>query len=141
MGLARDGLRGAPADRSEVRSLLRYAAVMSPESKFRRVSRMMAWQLLAGLVLGVLFWELFGKALLSMKYGSVGSSVTCAPDVQRALAEFDSGLRLSALIGALAFVVVVALIRRKLHKRSESGAVVPAETGSKDVAPGPQQGI
>jgi hypothetical protein len=89
---------------------------------------MMAWQLLAGLVLGVLFWELFGKALLSMKYGSVGSSVTCAPDVQRALAEFDSGLRLSALIGALAFVVLVALIRRQLHKRSKSAGAGPSET-------------
>lgn len=101
---------------------------------------MMAWQLLAGLVLGVLFWELFGKALLSMKYGSVGSSVTCSPDVQRALAEFDSGLRLSALIGALAFVVVVALIRRQLRKRSQSKGAAPAETPRNDAAPGPDKG-
>lgn len=100
---------------------------MATESKFRRFSRMMAWQLLAGLVLGVLFWELFGKALLAMKYGSVGSSVTCSPDVQRALAEFDSGLRLSALIGALAFVVLVALIRRQLHKRSKPAGAGPSE--------------
>jgi hypothetical protein len=89
---------------------------------------MMAWQLLAGLVLGVLFWELFGKAFLSMKYGSVGSSVTCSPDVQRALAEFDMGLRLSGLIGALVFVVLVALIRRQLHKRSKAAGKVPSET-------------
>jgi choline-glycine betaine transporter len=93
---------------------------MADESTFRRISRMIAWQLLAGLVLGVLFWELFGQALLSMKYGSVGSSVTCAPDVKRALAEFDSGLRLSAIVGALAFVALLALIRRQLRKRSES---------------------
>jgi choline-glycine betaine transporter len=93
---------------------------MADQTRFRRLLRIVGWQLLAGLVLGVLFWELFGQALLSMKYGSVGSSVTCAPDVQRALAEFDSGLRLSALIGALAFVVLVALIRRQLRKRSKS---------------------
>ena len=99
---------------------------------------MMAWQLLAGLVLGVLFWELFGKALLSMKYGSVGSSVTCAPDVQRALAEFDSGLRLSALIGALAFVVVVALVRRRLHSKSAGAA--PSETPQNAKQPESKQG-
>jgi hypothetical protein len=109
---------------------------MSTESGFRRFMRMMAWQLLAGLVLGVLFWELFGKALLSMKYGSVGSSVTCSPDVQRALAEFDSGLRLSALIGALAFVVVVALIRRQVRKRSKAAAAVPAETQARKIEQG-----
>jgi hypothetical protein len=116
---------------------------MTTESTFRRVSRMIAWQLLAGLVLGVLFWELFGKALLSMKYGSVGSSVTCAPDVQRALSEFDSGLRLSALIGALCFVVVVALIRRQLRKRSKSAgaaASAPSLTSRNDEKPGPEQG-
>jgi len=83
--------------------------------------RSLSIQLLIGLGLGVLIWEFVGRRLLSFKYGSLGSSVTCAPDVDRALAEFDSGLQLSALSGAIGFVVlsfVVKLLWRRRAQRS-----------------------
>jgi hypothetical protein len=81
-----------------------------PSSFWPRV-RTLALELLAGLALGVLFWEAVGRRLLAFKYGSLGSSVTCSPDVDRALAEFDSGLRLSAVVGAVAFTVLAVVVR------------------------------
>ena len=68
-------------------------------------------ELLVGLALGVAVWELFGRRLLALKYGSLGSSVTCAPDVERALADFDGGLRTAAALGAVGFVALTLLIR------------------------------
>ena len=66
---------------------------------------------LLGLALGVLAWEAFGRRLLAFKYGSLGSSVTCAPDVDRALADFEGGLRNSALAGAIVCVVFMFAVR------------------------------
>lgn len=73
-------------------------------------------KLLIGLALGVLVWEFLGRTLLGMKFGSLGSSVTCAPDVNQALSEFDSGLRISALVGAVLYTVLAALVRRWWRK-------------------------
>ena len=84
---------------------------MTESSSFWHRVRTMGIELLAGLALGVLFWEAVGRRLLAFKYGSFGSSVTCSPDVDRALAEFDSGLRLSALVGAVAFSVLALVVR------------------------------
>jgi hypothetical protein len=84
---------------------------MTESSPFWHRVRTLGVELLAGLALGVLFWEAVGRRVLAFKYGSLGSSVTCAPDVDRALAEFDSGLRLSALVGAVAFAVLALVVR------------------------------
>jgi hypothetical protein len=84
---------------------------MTESSSFWHRVRTLVIELLAGLALGVLFWEAVGRRLLAFKYGSLGSSVTCSPDVDRALAEFDSGLRLSAVVGAVAFTVLAVAIR------------------------------
>lgn len=85
--------------------------------------RILLIQCLVGFILGLLFWELFGQRLLAMKYGSLGSSLTCAPDVVRALAEFDSGLRQSAIIGALSWVVLVFSYRIwRWHRRKKTTA-------------------
>jgi hypothetical protein len=73
--------------------------------------RILFVELLVGLALGVAAWEMFGRRLLGFKYGSLGSSVTCAPDVEKALAEFDGGLRMSAVIGAAGFVALTLLFR------------------------------
>jgi hypothetical protein len=74
-------------------------------------------ELLVGLALGVATWEFFGRRLLAVKYGSLGSSVTCAPDVEKALADFDWGLRMAAAIGAVGFVALTLLIRFLLWRR------------------------
>jgi hypothetical protein len=74
-------------------------------------------ELLVGLGLGVTTWELFGRRFLAFKYGSLGSSVTCAPDVEKALADFDGGLRMAAVIGAIGFVALTLLIRFLLWRR------------------------
>jgi hypothetical protein len=74
-------------------------------------------ELLVGLALGVAVWELFGRRFLAFKYGSLGSSVTCAPDVDKALADFDGGLRMAAAIGAVGFVALTLLIRFLLWRR------------------------
>jgi hypothetical protein len=107
---------------------------MSDESSFRRILRAVGWQLLAGLIVGVFFWELFGQGLITVKYGSLGSSVTCAPDVKKALSDFDSGLRLSALIGAVSCSVLVFVGKRWWRKRKLAAANPPAPTGN---PPGP----
>ena len=73
--------------------------------------RILMVELLVGLALGVLAWEAFGRRILTFKYGSLGSSVTCSPDVDRALADFDGGLRISAVVGALVCVVFTLTIR------------------------------
>lgn len=78
-------------------------------------------ELLVGTALGVLVWELVGRRLLSFKYGSLGSSVTCAPDVERALADFDSGLRTAAALGAVGFVVLTLFFRLVLWRRKRHG--------------------
>jgi hypothetical protein len=80
--------------------------------------RILLVELLVGLALGVMVWELFGQRLLALKYGSLGSSVTCAPDVERALAEFDGGLRMSAALGAAGFVALTLVIRFMLWRRN-----------------------
>jgi hypothetical protein len=74
-------------------------------------------QLLVGLAVGVLAWQAFGRRILAFKYGSLGSSVTCAPDVDRALAEFNSGLRMSAAVGAIVFLVASMLARLWWRRR------------------------
>lgn len=81
--------------------------------------RLLLVELLVGLALGVMVWELVGRRILAFKYGSIGSSVTCAPDVNLALSEFDSGLRISALIGAIGFVVLSLTVRLVLHRRKK----------------------
>jgi hypothetical protein len=92
--------------------------------------RILFFALLAGLGLGVLAWEAFGRRLLAFKYGSIGSSVTCAPDVERALVEFDSGLRTSALVGAVIVVVVVIVVQVLLWRRQKRLAGEPAGTSA-----------
>jgi hypothetical protein len=96
---------------------------MGEESGFARKLRVLGWQLLVGFILGVVFWEGLGQWMLGKKYGSIGSSVTCAPDVKRALAEFHSGLLTSALVGAGGLVVVVFAIRLwwRRRKRAQTG--------------------
>jgi hypothetical protein len=84
---------------------------MTESSSFWHRVRTLAIELLSGLALGLLFWEAVGRRLLAFKYGSLGSSVTCSPDVDRALAEFDSGLRLSAVTGAVVFTIVAVVAR------------------------------
>lgn len=108
---------------------------MANESTVGRTFKTLAWQLLAGLVLGVLFWELFGQRLLSMKYGSIGSSVTCAPDVRNALADFDSGLRRSAAIGAAALVVLIFFWKRWWRKRGRASANPPGASSGPTTPP------
>jgi hypothetical protein len=86
--------------------------------------------MLVGGGLGVFAWEGFGRRLLGFKYGSLGSSVTCAPDVDRALAEFDAGLRTSALVGSLGFLLAATAtavwLRRRRAQRTTAGASSPA---------------
>ncbi len=89
--------------------------------------RVLLVQLLVGLALGVAVWEMAGRRLLALKYGSFGSSVTCAPDVERALAEFDAGLRIAALIGAVGFVILTFLVRLWWRRRKKSGSQ-PSQT-------------
>jgi hypothetical protein len=84
---------------------------MIESSPFWHRVRTLLFELLAGLALGVLVWEAIGRRILGFKYGSLGSSVTCAPDVDRALAEFDSGLRMSAVVGAVAFTAVALVVQ------------------------------
>ena len=79
--------------------------------------RILFIELLVGLSLGVMAWELFGRRWLGFKYGSFGSSVTCAPDVEKALGEFDAGLRMAASCGAAGFVGLTLLIRFLLWRR------------------------
>lgn len=80
--------------------------------------RILFVELLVGLALGVTVWELFGRRLLALKYGSFGSTVTCAPDVERALADFDGGLRTAAALGAVGFVALTLLVRFLLWRRN-----------------------
>jgi hypothetical protein len=96
-------------------------AMIEPSPFWRRVKTLVV-ELLAGLALGVLAWEAVGRRILSFKYGSLGSSVTCAPDVDRALADFDSGLRLSALVSAVAFTAVAVTVRFWWRRRRAARA-------------------
>jgi hypothetical protein len=79
--------------------------------------RILFIELLVGLALGVTVWEIFGRRILAFKYGSLGSSVTCAPDVERALAEFDGGLRMAAVLGAVGFALLTLIVRFMLWRR------------------------
>ena len=90
---------------------------MDQSSRFLHHVRMRVVELLVGLALGVLAWEAFGRRLLTFKYGSLGSSVTCSPDVDRALADFDGGLRTSAVVGAIACVILTFILRLWWHRR------------------------
>ena len=104
---------------------------MATQSKFWHHVRLLVMELLVGLGLGVTVWELVGRSIVSLRYDSLGSSVTCANDVELALSEFDSGLRLSALIGALAFVALTLLVRFLLWRRKQNKAkAVGAEAGA-----------
>ncbi len=94
-----------------------YRPGMDQSSRFLHHARILVLELLVGLALGVLAWEAFGRRLLSFKYGSLGSSVTCSPDVDRALADFDGGLRTSAVAGAVAFVVLTFSMRILWRRR------------------------
>ena len=84
---------------------------MNQSSRFLHHVRMLVVELLVGISLGVLAWEAFGRRILTFKYGSLGSSVTCSPDVDRALADFDGGLRISAVVGAVACVAFTLALR------------------------------
>ena len=88
-----------------------YCWPMNKKKTFWGHVRVLLVELLVGLALGVGVWELIGRRILALKYGSLGSSVTCATDVERALTEFDTGLRLSAVIGAVLFLVLTLVIR------------------------------
>lgn len=93
--------------------------------------RRLVMELLVGLGLGVTFWELVGRNIVSLRYGSLSSTVTCATDVEQALAQFDSGLRLSALIGAVVFVLLMVVIRILLWRRRQQRAqAVGAASGT-----------
>lgn len=101
-----------------------YRSIMAQQVTFGKRLQKLLVEILVGLALGVMVWELIGRKLLAFKFGSLGSSVTCAPDVNQALTEFDSGLRISALIGAIAFVVLSFVVRiwwRRGRKRSNDG--------------------
>jgi hypothetical protein len=103
---------------------------VSAKGGFTHRLRILLVESLVGLVLGVGFWELFGRRLLAMKYGSLGSSVTCAPDVVHALTDFDSGMRRSAVVGALGCMVVMFTFRiwrwRRRKKQATSANTPPA---------------
>jgi hypothetical protein len=101
---------------------------MSTKSSFWHHVRLVVMQLLVGLGIGVAAWELIGRWILSLEFGSIGSSVTCSTDVEQALSEFDSGLRISALVGALAFVALALVVRFLLWRRrqkAKSSGVTP----------------
>ncbi|GEM_PF-6064797 len=98
--------------------------------------RILFFALLAGLGLGVLAWDAFGRRLLAFKYGSIGSSVTCASDVERALDEFESGLRTSALVGAVAVVVLVIVAQVLLWRRKKRLAA--GQGGATEAGPASQ---
>jgi len=97
---------------------------MDQSSRFLKYVKMLVIESLLGLALGVLAWEAFGRRLLDFKYGSLGSSVTCAPDVDRALRDFDGGLRTSALVGAIACVVLMFVVRIWWRRRRAVKAAV-----------------
>jgi hypothetical protein len=99
---------------------------MSAKPTFWQFVRRIVMELLVGLGLGVAVWELVGRSIITQMYGSIGSTVTCATDVEQALAQFDSGLRLSALIGAVAFVVLMAVVRILLWRRRQQKAKAAA---------------
>jgi hypothetical protein len=90
--------------------------------------RILFIELLVGTALGVLVWELVGRRLLALKYGSLGGTITCAPDVERALADFDGGLRTAAALGAVGFVALTLFFRLVLwrHKRHGQAGSKPA---------------
>jgi hypothetical protein len=92
---------------------------MSKTSSFWHHVRVIVVQLLVGLGLGVAAWEVVGRRILAIKFGSLGSSVTCASDVDLALSEFDAGLRISALVGALGLVALALLVRFLLWRRRQ----------------------
>jgi Mg/Co/Ni transporter MgtE len=94
------------------------------QSRFLHLVRILVLELLVGLALGVLLWEAFGRRILTFKYGSLGSSVTCSPDVDRALADFDGGLRTSAVIGAIVFVALTFTLRFWWRRRRAARAAI-----------------
>ncbi len=96
---------------------------MDQSSRFLHHVRILVVELLIGLALGVLVWEAFGRRILAFKYGSLGSSVTCSSDVDRALADFDGGLRISAVVGAVACVVFTLALRLWWRRRRSARAV------------------
>ncbi len=96
---------------------------MDQSSRFLHHLRILVVELLVGLALGVLAWEAFGRRILTFKYGSLGSSVTCAPDVDRALADFDGGLRISAVVGAVVCVAFTLAVRLWWWRRRSARAV------------------
>jgi hypothetical protein len=105
---------------STAETLLGIVDIMTQPKSIWQRGRGLFVELLVGLVLGVTVWEFVGRRLLAFKYGSIGSSVSCATDVNQALAEFDGGLRLSGLIGAVGFVTTAFIIRIWWHRRSKS---------------------
>jgi len=107
---------------------------MADKGAFTHKLRVLGWQLLVGFILGVAFWEVLGQWILEKKYGSFGSSVTCAPDVKRALADFNSGLRISALAGAGILVVAIFVFKLWLKKRA------PTPSGAPPASPPPSGG-
>jgi len=84
--------------------------------------RILVVELLVGLALGVLVWEAFGRRILTFKYGSLGSSVTCSPDVDRALADFDGGLRISAMVWAVVCLAFALIVRFWWRRRRSARA-------------------
>jgi hypothetical protein len=109
---------------------------MSTKPTFWQYVRRILMELLVGLGLGVTVWELIGRKIIALNYDSLGSTVTCATDVEQALAQFDSGLRLSALIGAIAFVVLMVVIRILLWRKRQQKAKVAVGAGAAAAKPG-----
>lgn len=97
---------------------------MSEKGALGRRIRILLVEFLVGFIIGVVFWEIFGQRFLAMKYGSLGSSLTCAPDVVKALNEFDSGLRRSAIVGAIGCVLLMFSFRIWRWRRRKK-AIMP----------------
>jgi hypothetical protein len=105
-----------------------------PEAKekgFWAVVRRTAIELLVGTGVGFMVWHAIGVSLLEFKYGSIGSSVTCAGDVQRALEEYVQGLRISALVGAILGVVVAIVVRVWWRRRKARKEIVKPKDDAK----------
>jgi Mg/Co/Ni transporter MgtE len=79
-------------------------------------------EMLAGAVLGFVTWCLAGKTVTSMWFGSLGGTFSCQTDVQNALTRFLSMQLYSAIAGAFAVSIGLALLRRAFDRRKPPAA-------------------